>query len=72
MADPPRPRTWRRTALRWAVFLAALWVGVGVVMKWLENSLVYHPDRAELPRTDLEFLQRRPLPQEKSGSVPYF
>lgn len=49
MADPapPRPRAWRRAVRRWALFLAALWVGAVVVMAWLENSLVYQPDPAD-------------------------
>jgi fermentation-respiration switch protein FrsA (DUF1100 family) len=56
VADPPRPRTWRQTALRWVLFLALVWVGVVVVMAWLENSLVYHPvpELVPPPAADVE------------------
>ena len=45
----PHPRTWRRTAFRWVLCLLVVWVGVVLVMAWLENSLVYHPDRVLVP-----------------------
>lgn len=47
MADPPRLRSWRRTVLRWGLFLVLLWFGIVAVMAWLENSLVYFPNRAD-------------------------
>jgi uncharacterized protein len=37
----PRSKRWKRILRRWLILLAALWLGMVVVMKWLENRLVY-------------------------------
>lgn len=41
------PRRLHRFARRWVIFLSVLWVGSLVVLLWLENALVYQPDRAD-------------------------
>lgn len=45
-AHPTRRRRRARFAARWAVVLTLLWVGFVVMMKLLENQLVYFPARA--------------------------
>lgn len=46
MTPPATRRRWPRSVGRWAVFLALLWLGAVVVLKALENQLVYFPLRA--------------------------
>jgi len=45
-AVPRRAARWR-FARRWLLFPVAVWLGAVLVMKWLENSLVFQPDRAD-------------------------
>jgi len=44
---PGRRRTWRRTGRRLAVVVTGCYLGVVLVLLALENSLVYHPVRAD-------------------------
>lgn len=43
---PTRRRPWLRFVRRWVLFLGLLWLGAVVVLKSLENRLVYFPLRA--------------------------
>ena len=43
---PARRRRWPRFVRRWVLFLGLLWLGAVVVIKSLENRLVYFPLRA--------------------------
>jgi fermentation-respiration switch protein FrsA (DUF1100 family) len=43
---PNRQRNWPRLVRRWVLFLGLLWLGAVVVLKALENRLVYFPLRA--------------------------
>jgi fermentation-respiration switch protein FrsA (DUF1100 family) len=41
-----RPRSWKRTLIRWALNVIFIYVGVIIVLSALENWMVYHPTPA--------------------------